>query len=93
VKISLTLLPASLLFFHSISLLSAFFTVLLVPVFTLLYALGILYVIMPLRLLSYLVDMVGMAILSLHELVELLPAWMLLNFSSRESLSSLLVLS
>jgi len=84
VKISLTLLPASLLFFHSISLLSAFFTVLLVPVFTLLYALGILYVIMPLRLLSYLVDMVGMAILSLHELVELLPAWMLLNFSSRE---------
>jgi len=69
--------PAFLSFYFSAR---CFFTVLLVPVFTLLYALGILYVIMPLRLLSYLVDMVGMAILSLHELVELLPAWVLLNF-------------
>jgi len=90
VKTSLTLLPVSLFFFHSISLLSVVSTVILVPVFTLLYALGILYLIMPLKLVGMVVDAVGMAILSLHEMVELLPAWLVVNFSSKEVLLVLL---
>jgi len=90
VKTSFTLLPVSLFFFHSISLLSVVSTVILVPVFTLLYGLGILYLIMPLKLVGMVVDTVGMAILSLHEMVELLPAWLVVNFSSKEVLLILL---
>jgi len=90
VKTSLTLLPVSLFFFHSISLLSVVFTVILVPVFTMLYGLGILYLIMPFKLVGMVVDTVGMAILSLHEMVELLPAWLVVNFSSKEVLLILL---
>lgn len=84
VKISLSLLPVSLVFFHSFSLISVVSNVLMVPIFTLLYGLGVLYVAAPLRLIGFATDGIGSLLLALHQWVEVLPSWFVLNFSSLE---------